>query len=248
MTATVRLEAEALRFRIGARLVLESVSLALREGDLVALLGANGAGKTTLLRLLLGLHRPAAGRVLLDGRPLDAWRRTAIARRLAYVPQAHNAVFSYLVRDVVALGRLSAAPFGRATSTEDRRHAAISMERLGIGHLADRPYTQLSGGERQAVLIARALAQGARILILDEPATGLDFGQQLRLGAILRGLSDDGFAILATTHDPIRARAAFGRVVMLHQGRILADGPAAVTVTDDAVRTLYGLRPDQTLR
>lgn len=240
---SARLEARGLGYRIGDRVVLDAVSLALREGDLVALLGANGAGKTTLLRLLLGLVRPGAGAVLLEGRPIGSWRRGAIGQRLAYVPQGHVPVFPYLVREVVSLGRLPAATTGRGLTAEDRRVADAAMERLGIGALANRPYTQLSGGERQGVLIARALAQGARTLILDEPATGLDFGQQLRLGAILRGLSREGLAILSTTHDPLRARTSFDRAILLQEGRVLADGPAGDVITDAAVRTLYRLPP-----
>lgn len=244
---TQPLVARGLCHRIGGRIVLDDVSLALADGDLAALLGANGAGKTTLLRILLGLQHPGSGQVLLDGRPLGTIRRAAIAQRLAYVPQAHVPVFPYRVGDVVALGRLAGATFGRGLSPDDRRIADAALQRLGIARLADRPYTQLSGGERQSVLIARALAQGARILILDEPATGLDFGQQLRLSAMLRSLANEGYAILSTTHDPLRARTAFDRVVMLQQGRVIEDGPAALTITDDAIRRLYGLAADQAL-
>jgi len=229
VSRTPRLVARDICCRIGCRPVLDRVSLSLHDGDLVALIGANGAGKTTLLRILLGLQKPASGDVLLGQRPLSSYRRAEIGQCLAYVPQAHAPVFPYLVEEVVALGRLPAAAIGRGLRHEDRRIAAAAMERVGIAHLSRRPYTQLSGGERQSVLIGRALAQGARILILDEPSTGLDFGQQLRLSSILRDLAGDGFAILATTHDPLRARSAFDRVVMLYQGRVLADGPAAST-------------------
>lgn len=241
------LAARDIGYRVAGRDVLRSVSFSLRGGDLVALLGANGAGKTTLLRILLGLQKPASGTVLLEQRPLASYTRSAIGQRLAYVPQAHVPVFPYRVSQVVELGRLPAAPTGRTVSTEDRRVALSAMQRLSIAHLSDRPYTQISGGERQSVLIARALAQGARILILDEPATGLDFGQQIRLAAILRGLARDGFIVLSTTHDPIRARTSFDRAILLHQGRVLADGAADGVITDEAIRQLYDLHAGQGL-
>jgi len=242
-----RLSARDIGYRIGNREVLSSVTLELGDGDLVALLGANGAGKTTLLRILLGLQKPSAGIVYLEQRPLSTYRRKAIGQRIAYVPQGHVPVFPYLTRQIVELGRLPDSVTGRAVTPDDRRLAVAAMERLSIGHLADRPYTQLSGGERQSVLIARALAQGAQTLILDEPATGLDFGQQLRLTAVLRSLADDGYCIMATTHDPIRARTAFDRAIMLHRGQILIDGPTNEVINEAAIRKLYDIGVGQVL-
>ena len=166
------LSAQGVVFRRGKRTVLDGVSLSFRSGEVVGLLGRNGAGKTTLLRLMLGLMRPHGGEVTLDGIPLPRYSRRNLAQRLAYVPQMHRAHFPYRVRDVVSLGRTPAlGPVGRIRVEE-------ILCRLGIVPLAERPYTELSCGERQLTIIARALAQGSKLLILDEPLTGLDYGHQ----------------------------------------------------------------------
>nr|AAY90139.1 ABC-type Fe3+ transport system ATP-binding component [Gluconacetobacter diazotrophicus PA1 5] len=183
---------ESLSFSRDGRRVLDDVSFAMRAGEGVALLGPNGAGKTTYPAPVLRLLRPRAGRILLDGQPIMGMARRDLASRVAYVPQGHAVAFPYRVRDVVALGRLAAgtmvSPF---VSAADRAAAGQAMDHLAIGHLADRSYAALSGGERQSVLIARALAQGARLLVLDEPETGLDYGQQLRLFDMLRRLAGE---------------------------------------------------------
>lgn len=233
--------ARELSFDYRQRPVLQGVNLHLRPGEVVALLGANGAGKSTLLRLLLGLQMPSAGEILLDERPLHQRPRRDIAQRLAYVPQAHVAPFPYRVSEVVLLGRLAASGLFAAPSAVDRRIAEAALTRLGIAHLAERPYSEISGGERQLALIARALTQEARLLILDEPATGLDYGHQMRLLSILRSLATDGYGVLMSTHHPEHALIAADRVLLLHQGRIAASGPPAETITTAAIELLYGL-------
>ncbi|MFS3134979.1 ABC transporter ATP-binding protein [Gluconacetobacter sacchari] len=231
---------DALSFARGGRTVLDRVSFVMGPGEMVALLGPNGAGKTTLLRLLLRLLRPRSGRVLLDGRPVAAMTRRVLATHLAYVPQGHGVVFPYRVRDVVALGRLAGgAMLAPVVPAADREAAEQAMARLAIGHLAGRSYAALSGGERQAVLIARALAQGARLLVLDEPETGLDYGQQQRLSDLLRRLAAEGYGILATTHDPVRAARIFSRAILMREGRIVADGVAADALSARAIADLY---------
>nr|WP_220790328.1 ABC transporter ATP-binding protein [Gluconacetobacter takamatsuzukensis] len=232
---------EDLSFVRGGRWVLEGISFAIAGGEMVALLGPNGAGKTTLLRLVLRLLQPRSGRVLLDGRPISGMSRRELATHLAYVPQGHGVVFPYRVRDVVALGRLAGgAMLAPVVPVADREAAELAMSRLAIGHLADRSYATLSGGERQAVLIARALAQGARLLVLDEPETGLDYGQQQRLAELLRQLAGEGYGILATTHDPLRAARLFSRAILMREGRLVADGPAAEMLSAAAIADLYG--------
>ncbi len=231
---------DALSFVRGGRTVLDKVSFAMAPGEMVALLGANGAGKTTLLRLVLRLLQPRSGRVLLDGHPIAGMTRRALATHLAYVPQGHGVAFPYRVRDVVALGRLAGgAMLAPVVPAADRVAADHAMARLAIGHLAGRSYAALSGGERQAVLIARALVQGARLLVLDEPETGLDYGQQQRLSDLLCRLAAEGYGILATTHDPLRAARIFSRAILMREGRIVADGPAAETLSVQAIADLY---------
>ena len=241
MSAAV-IEARSLSFRLGGRELLRDVSLALAPGDCAALLGANGAGKTTLLRTLLGFVRPDRGEVLLDGRPLAAHGRRAIARRIAYVPQAHVPSFPYTVREIVAMARAPASGWGRSRTAVDDAAVADALERLGLGPFAERSYAGLSGGERQAVLIARALAQGARILLMDEPTASLDLGQRARLMRLLNALADEGHAILMSTHQPELAARGFNRAVLLHQGEVLADGPPRAVLTPDALSRLYAVQ------
>lgn len=231
--------ATGVSFKRGQRQVLEGVHLSLAAGDMLALLGVNGAGKTTLLRCLLGLLTPSAGQVTLEGKPLTDWPRHQLARQLAYVPQAHVAPFPFSVREVVALGRLPHQGLSQAETQADREAVDSALEQLGIAGLAPRPYTELSGGERQLTLIARALAQGARLLIMDEPVSGLDFGHQIRLLRHLERLAAQGYGILQTTHYPDHALAYANRVAVLHQGRIEADDVPAQVITAECIRRLY---------
>ncbi|MDP9902722.1 ABC transporter ATP-binding protein [Variovorax ginsengisoli] len=247
------LEARALHFtrRQGWRRhaeVLSGTSLALHPGELLALLGANGAGKSTLLRLLLGLLVAERGDVLLDGRPLAAWPRREVARRIAYVPQLHTPPFPYAVRDVVALGGLPHRRFLQGSQPRERARVDVALQQLDLGALANRPYTALSGGERQRVLIARALVQDAAVLVFDEPANNLDYGHQLRLLDQLRALADKGYAVLFTTHHPDQARAVADRVALLDHGRITADGPPAQVLTAEVLAALYGLHETESTK
>ncbi|CAN5269991.1 ABC transporter ATP-binding protein [soil metagenome] len=223
------------------RPVLDGVDLDLRSGELVALLGRNGAGKSTLIRLMMGLERLKEGEIALDGQPISAMNARERARLLAYVPQGHVAPFPYSVRSIVTLGRLpSTGLFGRLT-TQDEVAVDEAIALIGIGALAERPYTELSGGERQMVLIARALAQGAGLLILDEPISALDYGNQLRLMARLEVLAASGIGILMTTHHPDHARRVCHRAALLDHGRIIADGHPEDVITANSLAALYDL-------
>lgn len=244
MTAVVAsecLEARGVHFPRGTRIILDDITIGLRSGEIVALLGANGAGKSTLFRIMLGFIKPERGEVRLNDRPLSEFSRRALARRIAYVPQAHVAPFPYKVRDVVLLGRLAETGIFRAPQAADHRAVDEVLERLAITHLAARPYTEISGGERQLTLIARALAQGARILVMDEPMTGLDYGYQVRLLQHLVDLAGGGRTILMSTHNPEHAVQAATRIAVLRDGAIMADGPPADIITPSLIRALYGV-------
>lgn len=223
----------------GAILAVAGVSLRVEQGGIVALLGANGAGKSTLLRLLLGLLKPASGQVLLDGLPLSGLSRRSIARQMAYVPQSHVPSFPFSVAHIVAQGRLPATGLGHAPDSADEDHVRKALVELGIDHLRARPYTELSGGERQLVLIARAMVQRARLIILDEPVTGLDYGHQLRLLALLEQLAERGLGLLSSSHRPEQALASATRVLVLHEGRLIADGAPHDIIDSDLIRRLY---------
>ncbi|WP_321871812.1 ABC transporter ATP-binding protein [Paraburkholderia tropica] len=229
--------------------VLDGVSFAVRAGELVSLLGVNGAGKSTLLRVLLGLIAPDAGEVLLHGEALHRQRRRAIARQVAWVPQHHAPQFPYTVEQIVALGRLPHLGTGfalwRAPRPHDRDAVHAALDAMQIGHLAQRDYGALSGGERQRALLARALAQGARVLLLDEPFSGLDYGHHLRLLDRLARLAADGYAIVNTTHRPDDACNVSTRVALLDGGRLVADGAPREVLDARAVSALYRAHVEQ---
>ncbi len=238
---TAVLEARDLTLRLGKRDVLRGVSLSLSPGDCVALIGPNGAGKTSLLRVLLGLAHPHEGEVLLDGRSLAVQARRAIARRMAYVPQAHVPSFPYSVREIVAMGRTPATGWGGRFGRADDEAVARALARIGMQDFSDRSYAELSGGERQAVLIARALAQGAQILLMDEPTASLDLGQRTRLMSLLGRLSGEGHAILLSIHQPELALQWFNRAMLLRQGVLIRDGAPRAIVTSESLSELYGV-------
>lgn len=239
MSAT-EIQGRDLVFSRDARKILDGVSLSAHGGEVLALLGPNGAGKTTLLRLLMGFLSPASGEVTLNGAPLRKMSRPEIAQHLAYVPQSHVAPFPYLVRDVVALGRLPHRGwFGGGR--EDAEIVRQALARLQISHLQDRPYTQLSGGERQLALLARALAQGAQILVLDEPMAGLDYGAQMRLIGVLRALADEGRGVIMSTHHPEHAHWACDRAAILARSQIIAAGAPNAILDAAAIERLYGV-------
>lgn len=235
------LQAHNLAYSYGERQVLKNVSLSVYPGEVLALLGPNGTGKSTLLRLLLGLETPANGRVMLRGKPLSSLSRRRIAAQIAYVPQSHVCPFPYTVRQVVAMGKYhESGMFGRSNMDDDdimEQH----LRRLRIEHLADRPYTQISGGERQLALVCRALVQGANLLLLDEPASALDFGHQARLLTQLRQLADEGYSVVMTTHHPHHARMIAHRALLLKEGVVVGEGSPHTVLSASTVQSLYDL-------
>jgi iron complex transport system ATP-binding protein len=237
----MRLEARRLAFGYPGKPVGRDVDLALGAGEVVCLLGPNGSGKTTLFKTLLGLLPAQGGEVRIDGRPLADLARAEVARRIAYVPQAHAAHFPYTVLDMVIMGRTAhLGPFARP-GARDHAAALAALETLGIADLAEADYTRISGGQRQLALIARALAQAAPLLVMDEPTASLDFGNQALVLREVRALAAQGYGIVLSTHDPDHAFACASTVALLHDGGLAAHGAPAAVLTPARLETVYGV-------
>ena len=236
------LDVRNLAFGFGARRVGTDVTFTLSKGETLAVLGGNGAGKTTLFRTLLGLLPPQAGEIQVDGDALDALTPNERARRLAYVPQQHVPSFGFSVEEVVLMGRASRLSTFARPGTADRVAAGDALTRLGIAALAPRPITELSGGERQLVLVARALAQQAPVLIFDEPTASLDFGNRARVLAEIDRLRGSGLTIVFSTHEPDQALAHADRALLLADGRPLALDAVSRALTAENVERLYRVR------
>jgi ABC-type cobalamin/Fe3+-siderophores transport system ATPase subunit len=225
----------------GSRTVVDDVSFTLHPGEVVCLLGANGCGKTTLFKLILCLLRPSHGSVRLGEENIAAWSRSRLARSFGYVPQMHIPPFAFEVREIVLMARAAhLAPFA-SPGKEDQRIADEALDYLGILHLASARYTEISGGERQLVLIARALAQQAQWLILDEPAVNLDLGNQIKVFRAIGELAKTGLGVLMTTHVPDHAFMYASRVVLMSEGRVLAMDTPAKALTARLLKKAYGV-------
>ena len=233
---------EHLRFRYKSDApVLEDVSFTLEAGESLCLLGPNGTGKTTLFRCLLSLHKPQGGQIYIYDKNAAALSPSERAKLIAYVPQVSGLTFPYTVREAVLMGRVAHQRLGTSPSKVDRLAAESAMERLDIGKMADHLFQELSGGERQLVLMARALAQNTRFLVLDEPTASLDYANQVRILQVIKALANDGYAVLMTSHSPDQAFLAANRVLLLKDGLVFADGSPQSTITSQTLSQLYGI-------
>jgi iron complex transport system ATP-binding protein len=236
------LEARRVSFSYdGRRFVVLEASLSTERGEFWGLIGPNGAGKSTLLRLLTGSLRPARGEVCLEGRPLAAFARHEIARRIAFVPQKTTAAFPFSVFEMVLMGR---QPYAGLAVFEDERDIALAeqaLQRMGIAGLRDKTYQELSGGEQQLVVLARALAQDTPILILDEPVSFLDLRHQWEILSMLDELARRGRTVLATFHDLNAAARWCSRLALMVNGRIVEAGAPPDVLREDLLRDAYGI-------
>lgn len=200
------------------RAVLEHVSFSVGPGDVLCILGPNGVGKTTLFKSMLGLLKPLAGTVCVDGEDIASWDSRRRARTIGYIPQSHVPPFPYTALQVVTMGTVSSLGAFASPGPDDVRTALQAMKGLGILHLRDRVYTEISGGERQMVLIARALAQRPQFLLMDEPTANLDYGNQARVLGQINRLAAQGLTVVMTTHSPDHAFACPSKVALIERG------------------------------
>jgi iron complex transport system ATP-binding protein len=239
MAAPPVLQAQRVSHGYGSHAVLDDISLSFHQGELVSLLGPNGCGKTTFLKILLGLLVPRSGTVLFQGKSIRSISPRQYARQVAYVPQIHRTAFPYTVEDVVAMGRIPHQSLWLRSSVKHLVWVEEALAKLEIAHLRKRAYTEISGGERQLTLIARALAQGASTIIMDEPTAALDYGHQIRLLEQLARLADQGLTCIKSTHTPEHALWVSSRVVLIKDGQVIADGRPDEKISPEALKTLY---------
>lgn len=240
----MKMQIESLSFAYDKRPVLKDVSFSVQAGDFLSVLGPNGVGKSTLFRCLLGLLPQYKGSILLGGVDMRTLPRRELARRIAYIPQIHKPSFGYTVLDTVLMGTARQISMFAQPGQKQIQTALDALQRVGAAHLAERDFTYLSGGEQQLVLVARAIAQQAEVLVMDEPTSALDFGNQLRILKLVRELSNEGYAVLLSTHNPQHALSFATRVLAIAEGSVAALGTADDVLTSDLIRRLYGIHVD----
>ena len=231
---------ENLSFSYGEREVLHDVTFKVEYGEFLSVLGPNGVGKSTLFRCMLGLLTPSSGAAYVDGQKVAGLSTRLLAEKIAYIPQSHSPVFNFSVYDMVLMGTTAQTGSFASPGKRQRSLANKALDRLGIFHLKDRGYGSLSGGERQLVLIARAIAQQAKVLVMDEPSAALDFGNRMRVMRTVQGLTHDGYAVIQSTHDPEQAYMYSDKILALHGGKVAAFGTPQDTMDASLISALYG--------
>jgi len=234
---------EDLRFAYDGerRPVVDGVSFRLGSGEVLAILGPNGAGKTTLLHILLGILKAQSGQIWLDGRDLSTCTRSEISRVVGLVPQFEHVAFEYSVEEYVLMGRAPHLGMLELPTQDDDRLAVEALDQLGLLALRHRSMLELSGGERQMVVLARALAQQARLLLMDEPLAHLDLSNKGRILAVIRRLSEAGVAVVFTTHEPDMVQGVAHRLLLMREGQVVASGRTEAVLTSEALSQTYGV-------
>ncbi len=235
------MEVKNLSFSYGTHEVLKNISFSAEYGEVLSVLGPNAVGKSTLFSCILRLLTPKNGEILIDGNSVASLTAKQLAKKIAYIPQSHNPVFNYSVFDMALMG--TTAQLGTFANPGKAQTALVeqALERLGILHLRDRGYLQLSGGERQLTLFARALVQNAKILIMDEPSASLDYGNRLRVMQTVRSLATEGYCIIQSTHDPDQAYLYSDKLLALYDGKVLAHGAPKDVFDAPLISKLYGV-------
>ena len=235
------IQIENLSFSYGRHQVLHDINVTIPDGTLVNVLGPNGVGKSTLFRCILGLNSGYEGTIRVNGKDMRSLNVKERAREISYIPQSHAPVYDYEVLDVVLMSTGTDLGMMRMPGKRHVERAYEALERIGIEKLAHRTYTQISGGEQQLVLIARAIAQDARTIIMDEPTSALDYGNTVRVLSCVRQLAREGMSVVQSTHQPDHAFLYSDRTLVINRGRVAAYGTPKEVITKDLVSELYGV-------
>jgi len=240
----MNIQIKNLSFAYNEDAVLENVSFSATSGEFLCMLGRNGVGKSTLFRCILGLLKGYSGEILLDGRNVKDMNSREMARSIAYIPQTHTPSFNYSVLCITMMGMTACMGKCASPNIQQEKAARNALKELGILHLADRGYAEISGGERQLVLIARALVQKSKVLIFDEPTANLDYGNQIRVMRHIRALARQGYLVILSTHNPEHARDYGNRVLVLKDGRIFMIGHPEKVLNVETIEHIYGVELD----
>ena len=235
------IEIKGLSFSYGSHRVLDDVNATIPDGTLVNVLGPNGVGKSTLFRCILGLNDGYEGTILVNGHDIRKLSIPDRAREISYIPQSHAPVYDYEVLDVVLMSAGTDLGMLRTPGPRHMKRAWEALDRIGISHLAHRTYTQISGGEQQLVLVARALAQNAKTIIMDEPTSALDYGNTVRVLSCVRQLAREGLSIVQSTHQPDQAFLYADQTLVINAGTVRAFGPPKEVITSELISELYGI-------
>ncbi|MCL1805101.1 MAG: ABC transporter ATP-binding protein [Clostridiales bacterium] len=238
------LEIDDLSGGYGGADVVKHIHCAAQAGEILCLIGPNGCGKTTLFRLILGMIPASGGEIRLGGKPSLTLPPAELARHIAYIPQYHTPAFAYTALDVVIMGRAGRiSPFG-APKREDRDAAFAALDKLKISRLANAKYTSLSGGQRQMVLIARAICQSASIFMMDEPGASLDYANQQLLMNVTASLAEQGYCVVMSTHSPEHPLAIGHKALLMRGGEAVAFGRPTEVITPEILQEVYGIEID----
>lgn len=238
------LEIQDVRGGYGHGDIVKGVSCTADSGEILCLLGPNGCGKTTLFRLLLGTIPLTGGRICIDGQDTRNLSARELAGLIAYIPQYHNPIFAYTVLDVVIMGRASHFSAFDAPKSVDREVAFAALEKVNALHLANQKYTSLSGGQRQLILIARAICQAAKVFVMDEPGANLDYANHQLLMDVIVDLAQKGYCVVLSTHSPEHPASIGNKVLLMREGRVAGFGTPHQVITNENLEAVYGIEMD----
>lgn len=240
----MKLEVKNLFGGYGKTNIIKDISFSVDSGDILCIMGQNGSGKSTIFNFLLRFLTPSKGEILLNNKPIESYSTKEYAKCIAYIPQYHNTVFGYSVLDIVMMGRTPHLTSLDSPSDEDIKKSYDTLELLGISHMAHRNYKELSGGERQLVLIARSICQDAKLLIMDEPTANLDYANQRIILETIQKLSDSGYTTIMSTHSTDHPFQVSNKVLLIKNGRCLGFGDTSDILTESSLETIYGIPMD----